>query len=76
MSQSSSDNWLGPALASVIILLTPLVNPCVSMSIGAAAIAGMAYYYFRRRRSWVGLSLLFAVALAVSMALVFWLTHN
>ena len=76
MIQSEKSDWVGPIVAAGLCLLTPLVRPVVSMGVAALVLAGMAIYYWRRTRSWVGAWAALAGAVAVSMAIVYFMARD
>ena len=76
MIRSEASDWVGPAVAVGLCLLTPLVRPIVSCWIALVAMLGMALYYRRRTRTWVGPWALLTGAVAVSMAIVYFMARN
>ncbi len=76
MIQFEKSDWVGPVAAVGLCLLAPLVRPVISMGVAALVLAGMAIYYWRRTRRWVGAWAALAGAVAVSMAIVYFMARN
>ena len=76
MTNPEHADWVGPVVAVGLCLLTPLVRPVVSLLVALAAMLGMALYYRGRTRSWVGTWALLAGAVAVSMAIVYFMARG
>ena len=76
MTKSEHADWVGPVVAVGLCLLAPLVRPVISLLFASAAMLGMAFYYRRRTRSWVGAWALLAGAVAVSMGIVYFMARG
>ena len=76
MTKSEHADWVGPSVAVGLCLLTPLVSPVISFLAAVVAMLGMALYYRRRNRTWVGTWAWLVGAVAVSMAIVYFMTQN
>jgi hypothetical protein len=74
MTRPAHADWVGPIVAVVLCLLTPLVHPVISFLVALVAMSGMAIYYRRRYRRrtqmWVGAWAALVGAVLVSMAIV------
>ena len=76
MTRSEHADWVGPVVAVGLCLLAPLVRPVISFSAALVAMLGMAFYYRRLTRTWVGTWVLLAGAVGISMAIVYFMARG
>lgn len=76
MTKPECDDWVGPVVAVGLCLLAPLVRPVISLLVASVALLGMAFYYRHRARTWVGAWALLTSAVAVSMAVVYFMARE